>query len=219
MSTMRMDAATVTIVGRAGTNPMVSASPKGDRVTFRVISTERRFDEARQDWVDGDEYGGQRGLLARPGQLGADHRAQGRSDRGDRPDQHPEVREERRGVLHRRQGRLRRSGCGQARQPLLQEHLRERATRTKPDRRPRSTRRGCPRIPRPLRCPESRTIRRSTPNRPGSWTRPIDPGPERGRLRPGPSAGTRQPEAVHAADVGGRPVSGPMPSAVSIPSR
>ncbi|HEY5117315.1 MAG TPA: single-stranded DNA-binding protein [Nakamurella sp.] len=54
---MRMDAATVTIVGRAGTNPMVSASPKGDRVTFRVISTERRFDEARQDWVDGDEYG------------------------------------------------------------------------------------------------------------------------------------------------------------------
>ena len=57
MSAMRMDAATVTIVGRAGTNPMVSASPKGDRVTFRVISTERRFDEARQDWVDGDEYG------------------------------------------------------------------------------------------------------------------------------------------------------------------
>lgn len=54
---MRMDAATVTIVGRAGTNPTVSASPKGDRVTFRVISTERRFDEARQDWVDGDEYG------------------------------------------------------------------------------------------------------------------------------------------------------------------
>ena len=57
MSAMWMDAATVTIVGRAGTNPMVSASPKGDRVTFRVISTERRFDEARQDWVDGDEYG------------------------------------------------------------------------------------------------------------------------------------------------------------------
>ena len=57
MSTMRMDAATVTIVGRAGTNPMVAASPKGDRVTFRVISTERRFDEARQDRVDGDEYG------------------------------------------------------------------------------------------------------------------------------------------------------------------
>jgi single-strand DNA-binding protein len=57
MSAMRMDAATVTIVGRAGTNPTVSASPKGDRVTFRVISTERRFDEARQDWVDGDEYG------------------------------------------------------------------------------------------------------------------------------------------------------------------
>ena len=57
MSAMRMDAATVTIVGRAGTNPMVSTSPKGDRVTFRVISTERRFDEARQGWVDGDEYG------------------------------------------------------------------------------------------------------------------------------------------------------------------
>ena len=54
---MRMDAATVTIVGRAGTNPTVSASPKGDRVTFRVISTERRFDDTRQDWVDGDEYG------------------------------------------------------------------------------------------------------------------------------------------------------------------
>jgi len=54
---MRMDAATVTIVGRAGTNPTVSASPKGDRVTFRVISTERRFDETRQDWVDGDEFG------------------------------------------------------------------------------------------------------------------------------------------------------------------
>jgi len=52
-----MDAATVTIVGRAGTNPTVSTSPKGDRVTFRVISTERRFDDARQDWVDGDEYG------------------------------------------------------------------------------------------------------------------------------------------------------------------
>lgn len=54
---MRMDAATVTIVGRAATNPTVSASAKGDRVTFRVVSTERRYDEASQVWVDGDEYG------------------------------------------------------------------------------------------------------------------------------------------------------------------
>lgn len=53
---MRIDA-TVTIVGRAATNPQVSQTSNGDRVTFRVVSTERRFDEGTGEWVDGDEFG------------------------------------------------------------------------------------------------------------------------------------------------------------------
>lgn len=51
-----MGGATVTMVGRAATNPTVSNGGKGDRVAFRIISTERRLDEATQTWVDGDEY-------------------------------------------------------------------------------------------------------------------------------------------------------------------
>ena len=50
-----MNAATVTIVGRAGTNPQISLGSTGDRVSFRVVSTERRFDKASDSWVDGDE--------------------------------------------------------------------------------------------------------------------------------------------------------------------
>lgn len=50
-------AASVTLVGRVGTNPQLSSGATGDRVTFRVVATERRFDRAGQEWVDGDEFG------------------------------------------------------------------------------------------------------------------------------------------------------------------
>lgn len=50
-----INATTVTIVGRAGTNPQVSLGSTGDRTSFRVVSTERRFDKASDSWVDGDE--------------------------------------------------------------------------------------------------------------------------------------------------------------------
>jgi single-strand DNA-binding protein len=55
--TMSRDAAAVTLVGRAGTNPQLSFGPTGDRVNFRVVATERRFDKATDEWVDGDEFG------------------------------------------------------------------------------------------------------------------------------------------------------------------
>jgi single-strand DNA-binding protein len=54
---MRMDAATVTIVGRAVTNPVLTTSVAADRATFRVVSTERRLDQATKEWIDGDEFG------------------------------------------------------------------------------------------------------------------------------------------------------------------
>ena len=54
---MRADGATVTIVGRAAGNPTVATTGGQDRVTVRVVSSERRFDESSQQWVDGDEYG------------------------------------------------------------------------------------------------------------------------------------------------------------------
>jgi len=54
---MSRDAASVTIVGRAGTHPQLSVGSTGDRVNFRVVATERRFDKAADDWVDGDEFG------------------------------------------------------------------------------------------------------------------------------------------------------------------
>lgn len=50
-------AASITLVGRVGTNPQLSSGATGDRVTFRVVATERRFDRATQEWVDGDEFG------------------------------------------------------------------------------------------------------------------------------------------------------------------
>jgi single-strand DNA-binding protein len=31
--------------------------PTGDRVSLRVVATERRFDRAADDWVNGDEFG------------------------------------------------------------------------------------------------------------------------------------------------------------------
>ncbi len=54
---MSVDAATVTLTGRAATNPTVVAGAKGDRVSFRVVATERRYDEASGEWADGDEFG------------------------------------------------------------------------------------------------------------------------------------------------------------------
>ncbi len=50
-------AASITLVGRVGTNPLLSSGVTGDRVTFRVVATERRFDREGQGWVDGDEFG------------------------------------------------------------------------------------------------------------------------------------------------------------------
>jgi len=54
---MSMNAASVTLVGRAGTHPQVSVGSTGDRVNLRVVATERYFDRTANDWVDGDEFG------------------------------------------------------------------------------------------------------------------------------------------------------------------
>jgi single-strand DNA-binding protein len=53
---MRNDGAVLTMSGRAATNPTISGA-KGERVSFRAVSTERRYDEASGDWIDGDEFG------------------------------------------------------------------------------------------------------------------------------------------------------------------
>ena len=53
---MRYDGAELTLSGRAATNPSISAG-NAERVTFRAVSTERRYDEAAGEWVDGDEFG------------------------------------------------------------------------------------------------------------------------------------------------------------------
>lgn len=50
-------AASITLVGRVGTDPQLSSGPTGDRVSLRVVATERRFDRGSQEWVDGDEFG------------------------------------------------------------------------------------------------------------------------------------------------------------------
>lgn len=54
---MRADGASVTIVGRAANNPLIANTGGVDRVTLRVVATERRFDESTSQWIDGDEYG------------------------------------------------------------------------------------------------------------------------------------------------------------------
>ena len=54
---MSMNAASVTLVGRAAAHPQVSVGSTGDRVSFRVVATERYFDKAINDWVSGDEFG------------------------------------------------------------------------------------------------------------------------------------------------------------------
>ncbi len=54
---MSMNAASVTLVGRAAAHPQVSVGSTGDRVSFRVVATERYFDKASNDWVSGDEFG------------------------------------------------------------------------------------------------------------------------------------------------------------------
>ena len=54
---MSMNAASVTLVGRAAAHPLVSGGSTGDRVSFRVVATERYFDKALNDWVSGDEFG------------------------------------------------------------------------------------------------------------------------------------------------------------------
>ena len=53
---MRHDGAELTLSGRAATNPSISGG-NAERVTFRAVSTERRYDEAAGEWVDGDEFG------------------------------------------------------------------------------------------------------------------------------------------------------------------
>lgn len=54
---MSLNAASVTLVGRAAAHPQVSVGSTGDRVSFRVVATERYFDKALNDWVSGDEFG------------------------------------------------------------------------------------------------------------------------------------------------------------------
>ncbi|SDP49415.1 single-strand DNA-binding protein [Nakamurella panacisegetis] len=52
---MRFDGAELRMSGRAVTNPVISSS-NSERVTFRAVSTERRYDDAVGEWVDGDEF-------------------------------------------------------------------------------------------------------------------------------------------------------------------
>lgn len=52
-----MNAAEVRLAGRVTANPTVSAGEHGDRVTFRILSTERRFVAETREWVDGDQFG------------------------------------------------------------------------------------------------------------------------------------------------------------------
>lgn len=55
--TMSMNAASVTLVGRAAGHPQVSVGVTGERVSLRVVATERYLDKASNDWVDGDSFG------------------------------------------------------------------------------------------------------------------------------------------------------------------
>lgn len=50
-------AATITLVGRVGTDPHLTPTATGDRTSLRVVATERRLDRNTQEWVDGDEFG------------------------------------------------------------------------------------------------------------------------------------------------------------------
>ncbi len=50
-------AASITLTGRVGSDPLLSSGATGDRVTFRVVATERRLDREGGGWVDGDEFG------------------------------------------------------------------------------------------------------------------------------------------------------------------
>ena len=52
---MSRDLNSMTLVGRAGTQPQVSSGATGDRVSFRMVATERYFDKKAGDWVDGEE--------------------------------------------------------------------------------------------------------------------------------------------------------------------
>ena len=54
---MRTDAANVTIIGRVAGHPTVTATNGGERLSMRVVSTERRYDEGTGEWSDGDEFG------------------------------------------------------------------------------------------------------------------------------------------------------------------
>lgn len=53
---MRNDGAELNMSGRVASNPTISGA-KGDRISFRAVSTQRRFDDASGEWVDGDEFG------------------------------------------------------------------------------------------------------------------------------------------------------------------
>ena len=52
-----MNAAEVRLAGRVTAHPTVSVGERGDRVTFRILSTERRFVPDTREWVDGDQFG------------------------------------------------------------------------------------------------------------------------------------------------------------------
>lgn len=52
-----MNAAEVRLAGRVTAHPTVSVGEHGDRVTFRILSTERRFVPDTREWVDGDQFG------------------------------------------------------------------------------------------------------------------------------------------------------------------
>ncbi|WP_164479175.1 single-stranded DNA-binding protein [Nakamurella antarctica] len=52
-----MGSATVQLVGNVATELKISMENAGhERVSFRVIASERRFDAATNEWVDGDEF-------------------------------------------------------------------------------------------------------------------------------------------------------------------
>lgn len=52
-----MNAAEVRLAGRVTAHPTVSVGEHGDRVSFRILSTERRFVAETREWVDGDQFG------------------------------------------------------------------------------------------------------------------------------------------------------------------
>ncbi len=51
-----MSATEITVIGNVVTSPARKRTQNGSVTNFRVASTERRFDSATQDWIDGNTF-------------------------------------------------------------------------------------------------------------------------------------------------------------------